>query len=515
MPTRKHAPKRIPKLATPRASAAQPDAAGDWDDARIAALKPRRETEGKHRGELRPVKTFLGRGLFVLTTESGAHSFRFPYVNAKGKPATWTIGLHGPDLSYQQAVDEHARIRDQLEKKTPVAELRDARRSAKGDGRTLKDEIESWLAVMRPHWSPRYYAGVSSMLMRDVIAPEGVAFPLGSRRLVDIESPMVLKCVQRVEQRGALDAASDLTAVLKKIFARAKAAQSGGLTSNPAEDTHTHLAKRGKRTHFAALEADDLPRFLADIREREKSGGIRKLAALAIQMMVHTCLRTDTLRHTRREWIDLDAREIRYPHKTPGLCKVDFAEGLEPEYVVPLSDEVMEILVELESVSGHSPLLFPHRSNPEKPCSNGTWLKACNEAGWTGELDKTDPDYRPEITVHGFRSLFRTTTGEGWGTTRQREYAIEIAMDHGLEDDTLKQLKPYLRKAGTWRGLFVDERHDLMRWWSAYVAKAATASPVKVVQRPKRDTVRGGKAANAILRARREREQANGTRSQV
>jgi len=517
-PTRKQALPRNTKLTTPRSSTTRPktaapaDAPAALDDAAIYKLAPRLATSGPHRGKLRPTKTFLGGGLYVLTTLSGAHSFRFPYSDPSGKPQTWTLGVHGPELSLSQARAEHKRIREQLGKLVPAEELREVARVARGDGRSFQAEAQSWLDAMRPHWSARYHDQVTSMLTRDVFAPKGVAHPLGSRALATITPPMVLKCVQRVEQRGAVDAASDLCAVIAKVFSRAVNLGSGGITTNPASDTHKELVKR-TRSHFDAAAPDDLPRVFADIREREKSGELRRLAALALKLMIHTCVRTDTLRHTRWDWIDFDAREIRYPDKTPGLCKANDMPDA-PDYVVPLSEQALELLAEIEKLSEHSELLFPNRSEPWRPCSNGTWLVALKRAGWTGDLDKDDPEYRPNLTVHGFRSTFRTIAGHDWASTRQREYAIEVQMDHQLDDDTLKQLKPYLRAGGTYRELFPEQRRELMNWWSAHLAKCEAMQPKARVTRQKRDTAKGGRASNALMQARKAREAA-ASRSEV
>jgi integrase len=74
-----------------------------------------------------------------------------------------------------------------------------------------------------------------------------------------------------------------------------------------------------------------------------------------------------------------------------------------------------------------------------------------------------------EITVHGFRSSFRTWAGEQ--TSFPREIA-ESALSHGNED---KVEAAYLRTE------FLMKRRDLMQQWSAFLTSASPKSATLTV----------------------------------
>ncbi len=63
------------------------------------------------------------------------------------------------------------------------------------------------------------------------------------------------------------------------------------------------------------------------------------------------------------------------------------------EHLVPLSDQVIECLAELHEISGHFDLLFPGRTNVNKPISENTVLYGLYRMG-----------YHSRATGHGFRS---------------------------------------------------------------------------------------------------------------
>jgi Phage integrase central domain len=503
---------RNEKPATPPDASTLPEVEGALlDDVAISLLRPRMETVGKHAGTLRPTKTFLGKsGLYVLTTKTGKHSFRFGYTDADGKPQTWTLGLHGPQLSRAQAEQRHAELLPELRgvAKSTAIEIRAEVDASEGDGRRFDDEALDWFVAREKSLSPRYAKQVRRSLDKDILPA------LGRMKLKRIQPPHVLAVCKTVEQRGALDVADDVRRIISMIFKRAKNHGKSGVLVNPAADTHEELTKR-KRSHFAAAMPGDLPRLFADIRDFAAAGKIVRRTELGLRLMLHINVRTDTLRHTRREWVNFETREIRYPTETPGLQKHDFGpDG--PDYVVPLSEQSVALLREIMRMSA-AELLFPHRSEPWRPCSNGTWLVALKRMGWDGELAKSDPNFRPNLTVHGFRSTFRTICAHEWADKRAQEYAVECQMDHIIDDEELEQLQPYLRVGEGHRGAFLQSmevaedgkrgpgpRVHLMTWWSDYLDRTERTAPAPV-ERGKRDAAKGGRAAQAVLADRRKR----------
>ncbi len=119
------------------------------------------------------------------------------------------------------------------------------------------------------------------------------------------------------------------------------------------------------------------------------------------------------------------------------------------EHRVPLSPRRMEILKDTKEVSCGSPCIFPGRS-AEHPMSNMVF-----------EITLRDRMGRDDITVHGFRSSFKTLAEE---TTAFPNLVIEAALAHTLKN---KVEAAYLRTT------FFEKRREQMNAW----AKSATAKP--------------------------------------
>ena len=66
-----------------------------------------RALETRHK----PWRNFLGRGLFVFVSPTGAKSFRFNYRNAAGVAKTHTLGKFGKLRSEERRVGKECRSR--------------------------------------------------------------------------------------------------------------------------------------------------------------------------------------------------------------------------------------------------------------------------------------------------------------------------------------------------------------------------------------------------------------------
>jgi len=115
----------------------------------------------------------------------------------------------------------------------------------------------------------------------------------------------------------------------------------------------------------------------------------------------------------------------------------------EREHRVPLSDEAMKIIKEMEPFERQTDdLIFPGLAHT-KPISEAALLRILKQT-------------HPTLTVHGFRSSFRDWCAEQ--TSYPREVA-EAALAHTLKDKT---------EAAYQRGDMFEKRRKLMDSWADY-----------------------------------------------
>ena len=115
-------------------------------------------------------------------------------------------------------------------------------------------------------------------------------------------------------------------------------------------------------------------------------------------------------------------------------------------HIVPLSEQALAIIRELESVTGGGRFLFPAATNTEKHIRDGRILIALRKLGYTKE----------EISFHGFRSMASTLLNErGYN----RDW-IERQLAH-CPRDSVRAAYNYAE--------YLPERRRMMQEWADYL----------------------------------------------
>jgi integrase len=161
----------------------------------------------------------------------------------------------------------------------------------------------------------------------------------------------------------------------------------------------------------------------------------------ALLFSMHTAQRQGSI--TSAEW-----EEIDFENK---LWKIpDHKMKMKIKHTVPLSKQVVQMLYELQKVSGDKTYLFPNTQYKSRHMSENTVNNALRRLGYTNE----------EIVAHGFRSMFSTICNE-YLTTHNIPYdIIEKALAHKDENEI---------RAAYNRAKNLDDLKRLMQWWSDYL----------------------------------------------
>jgi integrase len=255
----------------------------------------------------------------------------------------------------------------------------------------------------------------------------------------------VLGAVHRIEKRGALDTAHRVLAICGQIFRYAVA--TGRIDRDPTADLRGALPPvQGE--HFAAVT--DPKRFAEILQVLDVYQGTF-VVACALRLAPLVFVRPGELR--KAEWadIDFDAKEWRYlvtKTKTP--------------HIVPLSHQAVEILRELQPLTGDSRYVFPGARSIKRPMSDNAILAAMRRLGIA----------KDEMSGHGFRAAARTILDEVLGV---RPDFIEHQLAHSVRDPNGRA---YNRTA------HLPERHKMMQAWADYLdaMKAGKRSNVLAIR---------------------------------
>ena len=190
-----------------------------------------------------------------------------------------------------------------------------------------------------------------------------------------------------------------------------------------------------KSKHFAAVtEPAQVAEVLRAIDGYQGTPAVETALRLAPLVFV----RPGELRQAEWKDINLDAAEWRY---TVGKTNT--------QHVVPLACQSVELLRELQPITGHGRFVFPSARNPkgDRPMSDNAILAAMRRMGISKE----------EMSGHGFRAMARTILDEVLGF---RPDFIEHQLAHAVRDPNGRA---YNRTA------HLAERHKMMQRWADYL----------------------------------------------
>ncbi|HHK9525978.1 TPA: tyrosine-type recombinase/integrase [Enterobacter hormaechei] len=156
---------------------------------------------------------------------------------------------------------------------------------------------------------------------------------------------------------------------------------------------------------------------------------------------------TVTLANARK--LREEARAVLSAGDDPGVRYSERGAKMKTPHLVPLSKQAVTVLKQLKLLSGNSELLFPSDHDPRKPMSENTINKALRVMGYDTNVD---------VCGHGFRTMACSALIE---SGRWSKDAVERQMSH--------QERNNVRAAYIHKAEHLDERTQMMQWWSDYL----------------------------------------------
>lgn len=373
-----------------------------------------------------------GGGLYLEALPTGRKVWRLEYKTAKGTKTRATLqydygskngGLADARLwrsdikaLIAKGIDPNMYARQQALQKT-AEQLS-----------TFEASVEEWLEHKRPTWSEGQHKKVKGIINR-VLMPW-----LGKRPMRDITAREILDCLQRPEKAGKLETAHRGREYSAAIFRRAIVL--GVCDTNPVDALKDALRPKNPK-NFAHIT--DPVRIGELLRAADSYHGNFATVCL-LRLAPFTFTRPSELRQSR--WCDftLDDSVFVVPEGRLGR-KGKLA------HVVPLSDQAVAILRELEPLTKHSEdgFVFQSPRKPKAPLSDAALNIALAKIGFKGEM-----------TGHGFRHMASTRLHEmGWPS-----HVIEAQLSH--KDGNA--IRATYNKAE-----YLEDRRKLMQAWADYL----------------------------------------------
>jgi integrase len=407
---------------------------------RLTALKVQRASTPGRYGD--------GGNLYLQVSPTGTKAWIFRYrlpgsISRTGKPRSREMGLGSLDTFSLAEARERARHCRQLVAQgiDPITD-RDSR-STQGAW-TFSRAVDAFME--QPRWrNPKHRAQWRATISRYVLPIIGnvPVAQVTRQHLLAILTPIWFQKNETANRvRGRIEMVLDWCKAHghRPDEATNPAAFKGNLAhALPAK------SKVAAVRHHPALPHAELPAFLSALSAQ--SG----LAALALRLTILTASRTGEVIGMRWGEVDLEQRLWTIP-----------AERMKSKrpHQVPLSDQAVELLTQLKGKAGlgvNAGAFVFAGVKPGKHINNVGMLKLIWRMG------------RADITIHGFRSTFRTWAAEATDYPRE---VCEAALAHVVGD---KVEIAYMRTT------FFEKRVRMMQQWGAFCAgDAGTAKVIKL-----------------------------------
>ncbi|UPR28978.1 MULTISPECIES: tyrosine-type recombinase/integrase [Vibrio] len=377
-----------------------------------------------------------GDGLSLRIRPSGSKSWFFTYlVPITKKRFKISFGSY-PEVTLAQARkkrdEARALVVDGIDPK--VHKLTAETEELEAIENTFAKQSERWLELKKKNTLESTY------LKRKQMLAKYLSNKLDPLPLTDIKPMLVKSLLDPIAREGKIETVKRLCIILNEIMRLGVA--SGAIEFNPISDI-TKLYPNKKVVHNPALTPEELPELVNAI----KGSNTKTVTRCLIMWQLHTMVRPGEAARARWSEVDLENRVWVIPSDTMKMKK---------EHLVPLTDQMIEILEEIKPISGHREFIFPADRKPKDHSNPQTANMALKRMGFEGRT-----------TAHGLRSLASTTLNvEGFNRD-----LIETALAHEEENK--------IRKAYN-RADYLEPRRPMMSWWSERIERSEHGEMMEV-----------------------------------
>jgi integrase len=371
-------------------------------------------------------KLYDGGGLFLLVTPSGGKLWNLKY-RFEEKEKRLSFGAY-PEISLSDARQRRDDARKLVANGVDPGAVKKAHKAAG------EQQAENSFEVIAREWHGKFLSGKSDSYRDKILANfERDVFPwVGKRPIVEIKAPELLMMLRRIEARGSLETAHRTRSACSQVLRYAVA--TGRAERDCAADLRGALPPYKKGHHAAITEPKEVTELLRAIDEFQGSFVVK----CALRIAPFVFVRPGELRKAEWSEIDLDAAEWNIPAEKMKMKQ---------PHLVPLSRQALEVLRELQPLTGHSKYVFPCHRTPLRPMSENAVLAALRRLGYE----------KDEMTGHGFRAMARTILDE---VLQVRPDYIEHQLAHAVKDPNGRA---YNRTA------HLTERRKMMQLWADYL----------------------------------------------
>jgi integrase len=389
-----------------------------------------------------------GLYLFISPKPYGNKAFYYRYKNYNGEDKSYKIGDY-PKVSLKQARVTHSLLQQDVASGIcPMEERKGERvnKKIKVKKNTFADVAEKWFEY-RTGRVEASTVDKEIARVRRFIYPKYENIPceeMNSRDLVNLLTKVAHtnELAKDGRKNGGIETAHRTMRHVASIFKY-------GLNLGLIDKTFPNIAygqteylpadKRSKKekSRAAILQAEQLGRYMYKVENDERK---YDLTGCFMRLIAHVPVRHSEL--LSMKWKDIDFKKKEWNFDIQKTKR----SGVE-EFVVFLTEPVIEILKDIQKITGDELSVFYSDTTNDGHISNATTLKRLRDLGFS----------KDESTIHGFRATIMTL---GRQELKADKWLIELALAHVVKDPNGYAYD---------RADFPKERRQFMNDWSDYL----------------------------------------------
>lgn len=386
----------------------------------------------------KPYKLADGGGLYLLINPQGAKYWRYKYRYG-GKEKTLALGVF-PETSLKEARASHQEARKKLGQGIDPGEVRKIDKLTRhlAAAESFEAVAREWFSTVMEDKSKSYQERTNRILEKDL-------YPvIGSRPIAAITAPELLAALRRIEGRGANDIAHRARGTAGQVFRYAVA--TGRAERDLSADLKGALKPRRKKHHAAITDPEEVGRLLVAM------DGFQGTAVVKTALLLSPLLFQRPGEIRAMEWAEINWEERRWEIPAEKM-------KMRQPHIVPLCDQAVKLLRDLEPVTGRWRFVFPSARGKSRCLSENGVRSALRTLGYDNEM----------MTPHGFRAMARTILDEVLG---YRVDWIEHQLAHAVKDANGRAYNRTAHLAG---------RTKMMQGWADYLERLRSAGEIKFV----------------------------------
>lgn len=379
-------------------------------------------------------KLFDGGGLFLLVAKTGGKRWRLKY-RFNNKEKIIALGTY-PSLSLK---DVRAKREEYKSLIANDIDPNEQKKQKKEEVLKVEKKKENTFYKVSQEWHENYQTEVSENYhIKLGRALENYVYKyMKDKPIEDVTRLDLIEILKILKERDLQDTASRVLMIINKIYKYAVTLEY--VPHNIVADIEQKniLGKREKKHYPTFTKEKDIKGLLLAIDEY--SGDYT--TKMALKMLPYVFVRSYNIRHC--EWCEID-------FKTKEWIIPASKMKTKIEFILPLPNQVIEILEEVKQYTGNGQYVFPSFRAKDKPMSDNTLIGALRRMGYTKE----------EFVPHSFRAMFSTIAYENMEEHGYSGEVIEALLSH-KESNKVKEAYN--------RASYKKSIRGLIEWYGNYL----------------------------------------------